>query len=48
MDGYEAARRLRARHPDRAFRLIAATGWVRRRTGGGRGRWVSTSTWSSQ
>jgi PAS domain S-box-containing protein len=28
MDGHEAARRLRAhRHPDRAFRLIAVTGW---------------------
>jgi PAS domain S-box-containing protein len=27
MDGYEAARRLRANHPDRAFRLIAITGW---------------------
>ena len=27
MDGYEAARRLRAKHPDRAFRLIAVTGW---------------------
>ena len=27
MDGYQAARLLRARHPDRAFRLIAVTGW---------------------
>jgi CheY-like chemotaxis protein len=27
MDGYEAARRLRAKHPGRAFRLIAVTGW---------------------
>jgi CheY-like chemotaxis protein len=27
MDGYEAARRLRARHADHAFRLIAMTGW---------------------
>lgn len=27
MDGYEAARRLRANHPDRAFRLVAITGW---------------------
>jgi len=27
MDGYEAARRLRAQHPDSAFRLIAVTGW---------------------
>ena len=27
MDGYEAARRLRANHPDSAFRLIAVTGW---------------------
>lgn len=27
MDGYEAARRLRAQYPDRPFRLIAATGW---------------------
>lgn len=27
MDGYEAARRLTARHPDHAFRLIALTGW---------------------
>jgi PAS domain S-box-containing protein len=27
MDGYEAARRLRAKHPDSAFRLIAVTGW---------------------
>lgn len=27
MDGYEAARRLRAKHSDRAFRLIAVTGW---------------------
>jgi CheY-like chemotaxis protein len=27
MDGYEAARRLRANHPDHAFRLIAITGW---------------------
>jgi PAS domain S-box-containing protein len=27
MDGYEAARRLRAKHPDNAFRLIAVTGW---------------------
>ena len=27
MDGYEAARRLRAKHPDRTFRLIAVTGW---------------------
>jgi signal transduction histidine kinase len=29
MDGYEAARRLRADYPDRAFRLIAMTGWGR-------------------
>lgn len=27
MDGYEAARRLRAEHPRCAFRLIAMTGW---------------------
>jgi CheY-like chemotaxis protein len=27
MDGFEAARRLRASHPDRAFRLVAVTGW---------------------
>jgi CheY-like chemotaxis protein len=27
MDGYEAARRLRAKHADHAFRLIAMTGW---------------------
>jgi CheY-like chemotaxis protein len=27
MDGYEAARRLRAKHPDSAFRLIAVNGW---------------------
>jgi len=27
MDGYEAARRLRAKHPGSAFRLIAVTGW---------------------
>jgi len=27
MDGYEAARRLCARHPKRAFQLIAMTGW---------------------
>ena len=27
MDGYEAARQLRARYPDRAFRLVAVTGW---------------------
>jgi len=27
MDGYEAARRLRAKHADSAFRLIAMTGW---------------------
>ena len=27
MDGYEAARRLRAKHPDESFRLIAVTGW---------------------
>ncbi|MFO8003923.1 PAS domain S-box protein [Thioalkalivibrio sp.] len=27
MDGYEAARRLRTKHPDSAFRLIAVTGW---------------------
>lgn len=27
MDGYEAARRLRADYPDRAFRLVAVTGW---------------------
>ncbi|WP_296898181.1 PAS domain S-box protein [Thiohalocapsa sp.] len=27
MDGYEAARRLRAEHPDDDFRLIALTGW---------------------
>jgi PAS domain S-box-containing protein len=27
MDGYEAARRLRAEHPRSAFRLIAMTGW---------------------
>ena len=27
MDGYEAARRLRANHPGRAFRLVAITGW---------------------
>ena len=27
MDGFEAARRLRAQHPDGAFRLIAVTGW---------------------
>jgi CheY-like chemotaxis protein len=27
MDGYEAARRLRANHPERAFRLIAVSGW---------------------
>jgi CheY-like chemotaxis protein/anti-sigma regulatory factor (Ser/Thr protein kinase) len=36
MDGYEAARRLRADHPERAFRLVAITGWSqdedRRRT----------------
>jgi PAS domain S-box-containing protein len=36
MDGYEAARRLRAEHPDDDFRLIALTGWghddVRHRT----------------
>ena len=43
MDGYEAARRLRAKHPDSAFRLIAVTGWGgRRRTGSGRGRRGST------
>jgi CheY-like chemotaxis protein/anti-sigma regulatory factor (Ser/Thr protein kinase) len=29
MDGFEAARRLRADHPDRAFRLIAVSGWGR-------------------
>lgn len=27
MDGYEAARQLRANHPDHAFRLVAITGW---------------------
>jgi PAS domain S-box-containing protein len=27
MDGYEAARRLCASHPDRTFRLVAVTGW---------------------
>ncbi|MCF7991863.1 MAG: response regulator [Thiohalocapsa sp.] len=27
MDGYEAARRLRADHPDGAFRLVAISGW---------------------
>jgi CheY-like chemotaxis protein len=27
MDGYEAARRLCARHPDRTFRLVAISGW---------------------
>ena len=27
MDGYEAARRLRAQHADHAFRLVAITGW---------------------
>jgi len=27
MDGYEAARRLRAKHPGSTFRLIAVTGW---------------------
>ena len=27
MDGYEAARRLRADYPERAFRLIAISGW---------------------
>ncbi len=27
MDGYEAARRLRAKHPDCSFRLISFTGW---------------------
>jgi CheY-like chemotaxis protein len=27
MDGYEAARRLRARHPEGAFRLVAISGW---------------------
>lgn len=27
MDGYETARRLCAEHPDRAFRLIAVSGW---------------------
>jgi CheY-like chemotaxis protein len=27
MDGYEAARRLRANHPGCPFRLIAVTGW---------------------
>jgi CheY-like chemotaxis protein len=27
MDGYETARRLRASHPDRAFRLVAISGW---------------------
>lgn len=36
MDGYEAARRLCAKYPERAFQLIALTGWgqddVRRRT----------------
>ena len=29
MDGFEAARRLRANHPDRVFRLIAISGWGR-------------------
>jgi len=27
MDGYEAARRLRAHHADHAFQFIAMTGW---------------------
>jgi CheY-like chemotaxis protein len=27
MDGYAAARRLRADYPERAFRLVAITGW---------------------
>jgi len=27
MDGYEAARRLRAKPADHAFRLVAMTGW---------------------
>ena len=27
MDGYEVARRLRAQHAERAFRLVAITGW---------------------
>jgi len=27
MDGYEAARRLRANHPDHDFHLVAITGW---------------------
>jgi signal transduction histidine kinase len=29
MDGFETARRLRANHPDRAFRLVAISGWGR-------------------
>jgi signal transduction histidine kinase len=29
MDGFEAARRLRARHPEHPFRLIAISGWGR-------------------
>jgi len=29
MDGYEAARRLRAHHPDHVFRLVAMSGWGR-------------------
>jgi len=28
MDGYEVARRLRARHSNRAFRLVAISGWA--------------------
>jgi CheY-like chemotaxis protein len=27
MDGYETARRLRADHPERSFRLVAISGW---------------------
>lgn len=36
MDGYEVARRLRAQHAERAFRLVAITGWGRMRPTSGR------------
>ena len=43
IDGYELARRLRARHGDRALMLVAVTGWDSRQTSSARRKPASTT-----
>jgi CheY-like chemotaxis protein len=44
MDGYEVARTLRLRFPERSPAIIALTGWGQEEDRGGRGRPESTIT----